>query len=143
METLPRSKRNSNLEILRIIAIIFIIAHHFSVHGFENVNFAVTNVNSYLIYFFALFGEIGVDVFILISAYFMINSKFTFKKLLILGGEVYFYSVAFFLLFLTILTPVSPINLHFIVSSFLPISQSTYWFITDYILLMIFSPFLN
>ena len=87
--------------------------------------------------------EKSVDIFILISAYFMINSKFTFKKLLTLCGEVWFYSIGILLLFLTILEPTNPINAHFLIQSVFPITQSHYWFITDYILLMLFSPFLN
>ena len=62
---------------------IFIIAHHFAVHGMNGVNFVASNPNNYLIYFSGILGKIGVNIFILISAYFMIDSKFTFRKFLI------------------------------------------------------------
>ena len=70
----------------------------------------------------------------------MIKSKFTLRKLLILGGEVYFYSFLFLaigILFLTpgILTPPT------VGASILPISHNAYWFVTCYIVLMLFSPF--
>lgn len=104
-----KNQRNSNLEILRIISMIFIITHHWARHGFEDIALLTSNVNTYLIYSGTVFGEIGVDIFILISAYFMINSKFTFKKLLTLCGEVWFYSIGILLLFLTILEPTSPL----------------------------------
>ncbi len=122
---------------------IFIITHHWARHGFEDITLLTSNINTYLIYSGTIFGEIGVDIFILISAYFMINSKFSFKKLLTLSGEVWFYSIGILLLFLTILKPTIPINAHFLMRSFFPITQSHYWFITGYILLMLFSPFLN
>ena len=88
-------QRNSNLEILRIIAMLFIIAHHFSVHGFGDVNFAISNANNYVIYFFGILGKIGVDVFIIISAYFMIDSKFNLKKLFVLGGDLLLFDNGF------------------------------------------------
>ena len=72
--------RNSNLEILRIIAMIFIVSFHLARHGFDGVIFALSNPNSYFLYFFAILGKIGVDIFIIISAYFMVKSKFTFRK---------------------------------------------------------------
>lgn len=87
--------------------------------------------------------EKSVDIFILISAYFMINSRFSFEKLLTLCGEVWFYSIGILLLFLTILEPTDQIDFHLLIQSVFPITQSHYWFITDYILLMLFSPFLN
>ena len=77
MNKTHHSQRNSNLEILRIIAIIFIISFHLARHGFDGVDFLLSNPNSYFLYFLGILGKIGVDIFILISAYFMIKSKFT------------------------------------------------------------------
>ena len=138
-----KTKRNSNLEILRIIAMLLIIIYHLVTGSFEDFTLVSTNFNNYFIYFISLFGKIGVDVFILITAYFMINSKFKLKKLFVLGGEVYFYSILFLILFLTVLTPAKPILYINIIQSILPLSHSLYWFITDYIVLMLLSPFLN
>ena len=143
MGKLQKGQRNSNLELLRIFAMVLIIAHHFAFHGFNNVDFVVSNSNNYIIYFLTVFGKVGVDLFIILSAYFMVNSKFTFKKFLIVGGEVYFYSILFLVLFSYVLTPIKPISGESWFSSILPISQSAYWFITDYLVLMLFSPFLN
>ncbi len=135
--------RNSNLEILRIIAMIFIISFHLSRHGFDGVTFALSNPNSYFLYFLGILGKLGVDIFIIISAYFMIKSKFHFRKLLILGGSVYFYSIAFLVIFTLFLTPALPTTMLDIVKCILPISHEAYWFITNYIVLMLLSPFLN
>ena len=85
-----KNQRNSNLEILRIISMVFIVSCHFVGTGFQDYNLFISNMNNYLIYFLDLFGKVGVDIFILISAYFMINSKFTLRKLLVLGGEFTF-----------------------------------------------------
>lgn len=139
----PKLQRNTNLEILRIIAMLFIVAHHFAVNGFNDMTFVISNYNNYALYFLGILGKMGVVIFIFISAYFMIDSKFTFRKLLVLGGEVYFYTLSFLVIFLVFLTPAAPITLETWVLSLLPISHSAYWFITDYIVLMLLSPFLN
>ena len=133
-------KRNTNLEILRIIAMFFIIAHHFAVHGMGGVNFVASNPNNYLIYFAGILGKIGVVVFILISSYFMVNSRFTFRKFMFIAGEVWFYSLLFLILFLTVLTPAIELNISNIGIHLLAISHSAYWFVTDYIILMVLSP---
>ena len=138
-----RSERNSNLELLRIIVMFLIITHHWAVHGFDYTTFVLSNPNTFFIYFLTIFGKFGVDVFILISSYFMINHQFTFKKFLIIEGESYFYSILILLLFLTILTPANPIGINDILMSILPISHSAHGFITKYVILMILSPFLN
>ncbi len=137
-----KSQRNTNLEILRIITMLLIVAHHYIVHGMKGVNFAITNTNTYFVYFLAMFGKIGVVLFVLISAYFMIDIKFTLRKLLILGGEIYFYSFLFLGLAIAFLSP-SELTVANLGKSLLPISHNGYWFITCYIILMLFSPFLN
>ena len=135
-------QRNSNLEILRIIAMIFIISFHLTRHGFDGVDFVISNYNNIFLYFFGTLGKLGVDIFILISAYFMVKNKFTFRKLLILGGEVYFYSILFLIIFTLLLVPTVPLSIDLIINSILPISHG-YWFIADYIALMLISPFIN
>ena len=136
-----KNQRNSNLELLRILSMVFIVSCHFVGVGFEDYNLVISNMNNYFIYFLDLFGKVGVDIFILISAYFMINSKFTLRKLLVLGGGVYFYSLILCLIML-ILVPTILINPTKILRTILPISHQ-YWFINCYIGLMLFSPFLN
>ncbi len=136
------SKRNSNLELLRIFSMILIITHHYAVHDFERY-MSYISFNKYIIDILSLGGKIGVCCFILISGYFMIESKFTIKKLWKIIGEVSFYSYSILILFTTILQPVNGINFKIIIQSLLPITHSLYWFITCYVVLMIISPYIN
>ena len=136
------SQRNSNLELLRIIAMLFIIAHHLVTFALDGLPFVADNLNTFVLYFITMFGKMGVNLFIFISAYFMIKSKFTLRKLLILGGEVYFYSFLFLAIGILFLTP-EVLSIPTVGASLLPISHDLYWFVTCYIVLMLFSPFLN
>lgn len=138
-----RSKeRNSNLEILRIISMILIIAHHYSVHGCEAFE-TEYSLNRYIIGFLSLGGKFGISCFILISGYYMIYSKFTLRKYLKLLGEVWFYSVFIGLMFFSVLIPVEPIGLKSVIKMFVPIGYAQYGFVTNYIVLMVISPLLN
>lgn len=67
--------RNSNLEILRIVSMILIIVHHYVVHGqFEWSNTITTN--KILLEVLSLGGKLGVNCFVLITGYFMVQSKY-------------------------------------------------------------------
>jgi surface polysaccharide O-acyltransferase-like enzyme len=134
--------RNSNLEILRIISMLLIVAHHYSVHGFSTIEMKYS-LNRYVVGILSLGGKLGVACFILISGYFMVYSKFTIKKLIKLVAETWFYSMSIGILFLFVLTPVEPIGLNSLIKAMLPIGFSEYWFMTDYIMLMLMSPVLN
>ena len=72
--------RDSKFEILRIIAMLLIVAHHFVVHGFELENIETFSYNKIVVEILSLGGKLGVNLFVLISAYFMIDSKFKFKQ---------------------------------------------------------------
>lgn len=70
MERASQAKvRNSNLEILRIIAIIMIIMHHYAIYrGFIWENSIA--VNRIIVNIFQMFGKLGVCLFIIISGFF-------------------------------------------------------------------------
>jgi surface polysaccharide O-acyltransferase-like enzyme len=134
--------RNSNLEILRIISMLLIVAQHYSVHGFSTIEMKYS-LNRYVVGILSLGGKLGVACFILISGYFMVYSKFTVKKLIKLVAETWFYTISIYILFSFVLTPVEPIGLKTLIKAMLPIGYSEYWFMTDYIMLMLMSPVLN
>lgn len=98
-----KQERNSSFEILRIIAILFIVAHHFSVHGgfdFSSLgNSSQVIINRTWINFIAQFGKLGVNLFILISAFFLIESKFKARKVLSILAEMLFISITLGLVF--------------------------------------------
>lgn len=84
--------RNSNLEILSIISMILILFHHFY---YNNINLEYSNlkINQFINQFLSSVSKIGVNCFVLITGYFMIESKFKIEKLLKLYGQILFYSI--------------------------------------------------
>ena len=76
-------KRDSNLELYRIILMILIIAHHYVVNS-DLINIILSNISnckSIFLLIFGAWGKIGINCFILISGYFMCKSNIKIKKL--------------------------------------------------------------
>ena len=138
--------RDSNFELLRIIAMAFIVLHHMIVHGAqlwslskgEPSIFPVGNmpVVGGLLFLNAFF-VVGVNSFLLISGYYGIKLKWrSFYSLLIIC-LVYSYAYDLF---------VAYIHGASYVFSFQPLQEvflHSGWFITCYLALMFLSPFIN
>ncbi len=133
-------KRKSNLEILRIISMIMIVMHHYALYsGFLWEN--EITVNRIIVNFFEMFGKVGVVIFILISGYFYDKTKFKLKKFITLILQVWIFSIIG--LIIGVISNSDKLNISNIIKSIFPISFSTYWFASCYILIYIFSPFLK
>lgn len=128
--------RKSNFEMLRILSMLMIISFHYVFKS--GYSFEVMNFNSFFIKIFYFFGELGVNLFILISGYFMINSNRSIKKIVLIIAEVFFYNFLSILLinfFLKI-----PIKIEEV---FFPVIYNKYWFATAYLIIYILSPYIN
>lgn len=135
--------RNSNLELYRIFCMFFIVLHHFVIHCLD-VNAELGNgINKYLTDILSFGGKIGVNGFVLISGYFMADSKYTIKKHLKMEGEIWFYSSVALMISSLILGIDSIGGLAAVLKALLPVFLNQYWYATSFIALMILSPFLN
>jgi surface polysaccharide O-acyltransferase-like enzyme len=123
--------RNSNFELLRIIAMIFIVIWHISIHA-QKGELASHN------YILAI-TITGVNLFVLISGYFGI--KLNWKNLLTLVSTVAFYNLASIILKWQI-TGATPM-LGEVAGSFPPLCNTHWWFINCYFILMLLSPIIN
>jgi len=74
-KTTEKRERNSNIELLRIIcAVMVIVFHTVAGYGIVNAaNTAPTAATCIILRFFSVFSIVAVNIFILISGYFMIN----------------------------------------------------------------------
>ena len=86
--------RNSSLELLRIICMLLIIAHHYSVHGgYGELTSASLSGGSIFIQILSLYGKLSCTIFILISAYFLVDApEIRYKRIIPLVAEMFFYS---------------------------------------------------
>lgn len=134
-------KRKIGFEYLRIVSMLLIVANHFLLFTGVLDNVKIFSTNYYILWLLEAIGYVGVDCYVLISGYFLIQSKFSWKKVVGLIGEVWFYSVV--ILVCLIVTKQDVYSKTQILNAFLPISTRQYWFMTDYIILYILSPYIN
>lgn len=133
-------KRNANIELLRIVAMMFIIMHHLTVNGYglqqqlkggmaDHYSIFLSAINSVVI--------IGVNIFFLISGYYGI--RFEGKKLAAMVVNLYVYADV--LLLLAVLVGFTDLSLGVLKNLCLPFYN--YWFIYVYLFLYLLSPILN
>lgn len=134
--------RRSGIELLRIISMLMIVAHHFAVHS--DWGAAATGFNSCLIGVFAAFGKVAVGIFFIITGYFLAKSvakPTTLRGVLKLCRPVWFWAMFIFISF--VLANRSNLTLENIGMAVFPISMNTYWFITTYLIIYLLSPYLK
>ena len=138
-------KRESNFEVMRTIAMFFIVVYHCLTHGVgDGYSFSTSSLVSLANLGFSdlllVFSSISVNLYVMVSGYFLADLNFKLSRILRTWLNACFYSCVITLLFFSLsLTPFSVVVLG---KSFFPLSTDAYWFVTQYIGLLILSPFL-
>ena len=130
-----RLNRDSGIELLRIFLMILITLHHFSLYS------GIKDISKTTYYLCEWGGKIGVELFLIISGYFMVKSKFKIRKIIILWCQIFFYAISLLLIEFCINKPNNMSRLD-IIGYFIPINSLKYGFITNYIHIYILSPFI-
>ena len=138
------NNRDSAIELLRIIAMAMIVLHHFVQHGGFDLSNTVLSLPSLWCGFIKMGGKIGVDIFVLISGYFLISGRgalFNLKRVLKFWLQVEFYSLAAYAL--SVIFKMNEFGVESLIKAVFPISFSTWWFASTYFVLFLIHPFLN
>jgi surface polysaccharide O-acyltransferase-like enzyme len=134
--------RKSSIEMLRIIAMVMIVMHHFSVHSIWPLN--DFSENNLFAQFLAVFGKAGVGIFFIITGYFLAKTreqKITPRRVLKICLPVWFYSIVIFIAFLVSGRDV--LHLESLGKAFFPLTNSSYWFITTYLIVYLLTPYIK
>lgn len=133
------SKRNMSLDLLRIISMIMIVVLHILGKG-GGLSSSIS-LHRDVSWFIESFCIVAVNIYVLISGYFLYDSNFSWGKVFKIWRQVIFYSVLFLLLFFFMGYEITLKELLF---SVFPITfKENYWFITCYLFMYVSSPFLN
>lgn len=139
-------ERESNLELLRVVAMTFIVLHHFIVHGLQlskitstpYIIFPLNNVyDSGVLLALNSFLVVGVNLFLLISGYYSIQLKW--RSIISLWMVCIFYD--YFQYSLSDYYSVQQLRFH--TEPFTQVFTRSGWFITCYTALMLLSPLIN
>lgn len=135
-------KRDTNLELFRIITMLLIIAHHYVVNSglMQLIQVNPTAGNSLFLLLFGAWGKTGINCFVLITGYFMCQSTMTAKKFFKLLLEVLFYRVIINCAFW--FTGYQPLSMQTLLR-LLPITSIGDGFTSTYLVFMLCIPFIN
>ena len=117
-----------------------IVVSHFCIHGGFDLEPVQFSFNKLLIQWGRL-GDLGVDIFIIITGYFLSEKGTKLKQLCNLFTQVWFYSITIFIVF-SIFFP-EKASFDVLLKTIFPTIFKAYWFFTAYVVLTLISPLLN
>lgn len=160
--------RQSNFELLRIISMLMIVAHHLSVHGcldaiYYNIvateNLDAFSFNRLFVWTLYPGGQIGVALFMMISGYFVCRKEnVSIQKV---AHQIIFYAFTLTTLFFIVFSylkltnnaeilgiidlgrPINELGKNLAAIILRPVTGGTWWFATTYVLIMLVSPLIN
>lgn len=138
-------KRESNFEVMRTIAMFFIVVYHCLTHGIgDGYGFSVHNPaslsNILFSDFLLVFSSISVNLYVMVSGYFLADLDFKMSRIVRTWVQACFYSCVITIIMMSL--GMAPFSVVGIGKSLFPLSTDAYWFVTQFIGLMILSPFL-
>lgn len=137
----PKPARQSNFELLRVIAMLMVTILHALGHGGVLEQYEFGSFGYIFWWFIETLSYVSVNLFILITGYFMVNSNFKISRIINLAVQVEFYSLICLMTAKFVLH--EEINLEDIIRAIFPLTGGIYWFVSAYAVLIILSPFLN
>lgn len=132
-------QRNSNIELLRILSMVGVIILHYNNPEIgKGISLVSNNINRFILYFLESICVCAVDLFILISGYFLCRStKRKSSKIIELVVQVMIFS--FILYFLKIFLGEETLTAKGLIITLIPSN----WFVILYCTLYMISPYLN
>lgn len=135
------SKRLYGLDLLKIVAMVFIIGLHFNYRTGALADFAFTDGRFFPVGISEAIFYVSVDCFVLVTGYFDITKKrVSVKRLVPLVLAVWFYSWVGLAIGLA---AGARLSLSQVAMCLLPFTTEHYWFIDVYLILSLLIPFIN
>ena len=141
------AKRNSSLELLRVISALMICARHIVGNNLDAVASMPLSINKILLQALVYGGgKVGVVCFFLITAWFIcgddsLSMKKTAHRAWNLWVEVVFWSIAFFLF--CCVTGLGDLSIRYAIGTLFPLCMEVWWYPTSYVLFLLFAPFVT
>lgn len=145
-QSITKKKRDANIELLRIVAMLMIITLHFNYRS--NALLVLGEPASNVQLFATILEAIaitGVNVYVLISGYYLSSSKVRLSKVLLLILQVYFYTllISGAMMIVGAYSVKPEDKLDRALRYLFPISSEHYWFVTAYVIMYVLAPVMN
>ena len=140
-----KTKRNANMELLRLISMCMVVMLHGLWKGDNlkdlSVSFTLTDCTAWLL---ECLSVVAVNLFILTSGYFLCRSKFKLERLIELVCQVLFFTIGTFAVSAVFkVGELKEFGIYELVKTVFPIHSGVYWFVTAYVAVYLLSPLLN
>ena len=140
-----QGKRMVNIELMRFVSMLLIVMAHYLGKGnlLPPLNDKELNWAVYLPWILEGFVILSINMYMMITGYFLVSSSFKVSRLIKTVLQVWFYSVAvgivagifgFF--------PGEGLSGYYVLELMFPISMNQYWFMTAYVFMYLFTPFI-
>lgn len=139
----PATKRKSNIEWMRVLAMLMVVTLHALGKGglLEEGAYNQVPGNWTLAWAIESAAIVAVNLYVLISGYCLAEAEFKSGRLVNLILQILFYALGGFLVFSAIGVPGDK-GFYELLRCLLPIHMDTYWFMTSYVVLYLFLPIL-
>lgn len=139
-------RRESGIELLRILAMLMIVGHHCATHASIQLDILPPSAFRFFMLMQIPFGKIGVALFFMISAWFLCEAedpklRQSLRRIWNLEREVLFYSISIFILCSLLDVQSSLTNETVVFSSLFPIASGNWWYLTAYVMFLLLYPF--
>ncbi len=134
-----RKERDSRIELLRVISMIMIMMMHCMASS--GALYDQSGWTALFYWWVEALCISSVDVFVLISGYFLVSTKFHSKSIMRLLGTVWSY--AFLASLICALACGEKLSAGSLIRMMCPILTKKYWFVNAYLGMLILSPFMN
>ncbi len=142
---MQKKERMANLEVLRCVAMMMVVVlHYLGKGGLLPDLTASLSAQSMVAWLLEAFCIVAVNVYMMISGYFLCESSFKLSRLLQLWLQVWLYSVGIGVLaVVTGIVPTAEISTHYYLTLLFPVTMGHYWFLTAYVFLYVLLPLLG
>lgn len=138
-------KREANFELLRVIAMLMIITLHYLDKGgiLPKVEQEI-DLTGALAWGLEAFCVPAVNVYVLLSAYFLAEGSYRPGKAVTVWAQVFFYSVGIaVVLIVSGVIPLAEFDKYRLLTYLFPVIEEHYWFVTAYIFMILTAPLMN
>lgn len=137
-------KRIVSVELLRIISMMMVVMLHYLSKGELLTPFLEKfEINGYIAWLLESFCIVAVNVYMLISGYFLVEAKWKLSRLAELICQVLFYGVGVaVVMLLTGMISLGEPDIYRLSQYVLPINMEHYWFASAYVGMYLFAPVL-
>ena len=134
-----KSKRLANIELLRILAMMMVVMLHYLGKGELLPPMSLSmDMTGYVAWILESLSVVAVNVYVLISGYFLVESDFKPGKILKIVLQVLFYTVLLTILAFSFgLVGKEELGFYNLIVQLFPFQLEQYWFMTSYLVLYI------